>query len=149
MKYTIQKIPHGEEELILRYQNETPEITRILRFLDGEQTTLVGLKDKQQVLIRPQQILYIESVDGRTFAYTEEDILQLEYTLSQTEYMLSSVNFFRCSKSTILNIDKIKMLKSLPSNRIDAMMCSGEHILISRTYASDFRKRLKGGQRNE
>ena len=149
MKYTIQKIPHGEEELILRYQNETPEITRILHFLDGEQTTLVGLKNKQQVLIRPQQILYIESVDGRTFAYTEEDVLQLEYTLSQAEYMLSSVNFFRCSKSTILNIDKIKLLKSLPSNRIDAMMCSGEHILISRTYASDFRKRLKGGQRDE
>jgi len=44
----------------------------------------------------------------------------------------------------IINIDKVKELKSLSSNRIDALLINGEHILISRTYASDFRKRLRG-----
>ena len=44
----------------------------------------------------------------------------------------------------IINIDKVKVLDSLASNRIDATMCNGEHIFISRRYASDFRRRLKG-----
>ena len=100
-------------------------------------------------MIGLSQILYIESVDGKTFAYLAEDVLQVDFTLAQLEQMLNAVNFFRCSKSMILNIDKVKALKSLASNRIDATMCNGEHILISRTYASDFRKRLKGGRADE
>ncbi|MBQ6796470.1 MAG: LytTR family transcriptional regulator DNA-binding domain-containing protein [Clostridia bacterium] len=72
-----------------------------------------------------------------------------EYPLAQLEQILSTVNFFRCSKSVIININKVKKLKSLASNRIGATMCSGEHIMISRTYASDFRKRLKGVSVND
>ena len=49
----------------------------------------------------------------------------------------------------ILNIDKIERLKSLPSNRIDATMKGGEHILITRTYATELRRRLQGGRGHE
>ena len=101
------------------------------------------------MVLELNKILYIESVDGKTFAYTEEEVLRLDYLLSQLQQILSAINFFRCSKSMIVNIDKVESLKSLPSNRIDATMCNGEHIMISRTYASDFRKRLKGGAENE
>ena len=102
-----------------------------------------------QTVIEPGHILYIESVDGRTFVYTEEDVLQVESTLTQLETQLNAVNFFRCSKSMILNIDKVKKLRSLASNRIDVTLQSGEHIIISRTYASDFLRRLRGGGRHE
>jgi len=101
-------------------------------------------KDGKKTVIDFRSILYAESVDGKCFVYTESDVFGVEYTLIQLEQILSDVNFFRCSKSMIINIDKVRQLKSLASNRIDATMCSGEHIMISRTYASDFRKRLKG-----
>lgn len=143
MKYTISQITEGEEELILKYRNRTPEVERILDFLKKTQTKLRGWKEKTLVVLEFGEILYIESVDGKTFAYTEEDVLRLDYPLGQLEQILSDINFFRCSKSMIVNIDKVESLRSLPSNRIDAAMCNGEHIMISRTYASDFRKRLK------
>ena len=149
MKYTIQQITKGEEEVILRYQTMTPEVERIYCFLNGAQQKLTGWKDKTQKVIELSKILYIESVDGRTFAYTDEEVLRLDHSLNRLEGMLNDINFFRCSKAIILNIDKVDSLKSLPSNRIDATMCNGEHILISRTYASDFRKRLRGGVDNE
>ena len=144
MKYTLERIINGEDEVIVRYQTMTPEIQRICRFLDNGQKKIIGNAEDRQVILERNQILYIESVDGRTFAYTEEEVIRLEQTLSQLELLLQEINFFRCSKSMIMNIDKVKALKSLSSNRIDATMCNGEHILISRTYASDFRKRLKG-----
>ena len=53
-------------------------------------------------------------------------------------------SFFRCSKSMIINIGKVRALRSLSSNRIDATMEGGEHIMISRRYAVDFRRLLKG-----
>ena len=149
MKYTITQITGGEDELILKYRNIPPEVERILNFMNGEQQKLIGWKDKTLHVLELSQILYIESVDGRTYAYTEEDVLRIDYTLNRLEQLLCDINFFRCSKSMIINIDRVERLRSLPSNRIDATICNGEHIMISRTYASDFRKRLKGGYDNE
>ena len=149
MKYTIKKVNEGEDELTLKYQNVTPEVERVLKFMNGEQMRLVGVSNDVKAIIEPNEILYVESVEGKLFVYTEKDVLRLDYTLSQMTEMLSGINFFRCSKSMIINIDKVKYLKSLPSNRIDATMCNGEHVMINRTFASDFRKRLKGEDTDE
>ncbi len=145
MKYTINHISTGEDEVIVNYLDMSPEIERIVNFIKGEQTKLIGWKDKEQKVIDIKTILYIEAVDSKTFAYTEEDVLKLDYTLTRLENLLNDINFFRCSKSMIINIDKVNSLRSLPSNRIDAQMVNGEHIMISRTYASDFRRILKKG----
>lgn len=144
MKYTIEQIRQGDDELILRYQNLNQEVEHIINFMSFSEKKLVGTKDSLQIVIDVKQILYIESVDRKTFVYLEEDVVRVEYTLTQLERILNSVRFFRCSKSMIINIDKVKVLDSLASNRIDATMCNGEHIIISRTYASEFRRRLKG-----
>lgn len=149
MKYTINHIAEGEDEVIVNYLDMTPEIERIVKFLKGQQTKLMGWNEKTLMVIESKEIFYIESVDGKTFAYTDKDVLKLDYTLTQIECILNEINFFRCSKSMIINIDQIASLKSLPSNRIDARMQNGEHVMISRTYASDFRKRLKGGREYE
>lgn len=149
MKYTIRKISEGEDEVIVKYREMTPEVERVVQFLNGDRRKLIGFREKEQVVLELGKLLYIESVDGKTFAYTEDEVLRLEDTLNRLEMILSDINFFRCSKSMILNIDKVKCLKSLPSNRIDATMCNGEHIMISRTYAVSFRKRLKGGSEDE
>ena len=149
MKYTINKIEKGEDELILNYLDLSPEIEKIINFMKGEQTKLIGKKDNLQTIIDSKTILYIECVDGKTFAYTNKDVFKIDYNLYQVEGILRGINFFRCSKSMIINIDMVSCLRSLPSNRIDAMMENGEHIIISRTYASEFRKILKGGSRDE
>ena len=149
MRYTIQQITTGEEEVILRYRERTSEVERICSFLQGKQQRLRGWKEQQLILFEPEEVLYIESVDGKTFAYTKQEVLQTEYTLNRLEQLLTGVNFFRCSKSMIINIDHVERLKSLPSNRIEATMCGGERIMISRTFASDFRKILRGGDGNE
>lgn len=149
MKYTIEEISQGEDELILRYQRLNEEIEEIMHCIRLPQIKLIGNVNGTQVVIDKLRILYIECVDRKTFVYTDDDVIQVDFTLSQLETILNTVNFFRCSKSMIINIDKIAHIKSLASNRIDAAMCSGEHIIISRTYASDFRKRLKGVNNDE
>ena len=144
MKYRVEQIREGEDEVIIRCKGMTPDIERLLLYLQSPQKRLIGVKDGMQVVINTPDILYIESVDARSFVCTASEVIQVDYTLTQLEQILSTVNFFRCAKSMILNIDQVAALKSLASNRIDATMKNGEHILISRTYASDFRRRLKG-----
>ena len=142
MKYTIEQTTKGEDELILRYQRLNSEVEAVLKFMNAPPKKLIGTKDSTQTVIDFSDVLYIETVDRKTFIYTADDVFRSELTLAQLEEVLNTVNFFRCAKSMIINIDKIATLKSLASNRIDAALCNGEHIIISRTYASEFRKLL-------
>ena len=145
MKIDIKRISEGEDSLILRYKEVTPGIKRILDVVNGGSNRLIGRKDEERVVIDPPDVLYFESVDDKTFAYTEGDVLKVDSSLQGVLEILDDIRFFRCSKSMIINVNKVRVLKSLSSNRIDATLENGEHILISRTYASDFRKLLKGG----
>ena len=149
MKYTIEQIVKGEDELILRYQRLNSEVEAALRFMNAPPKKLIGEKNDTQAVIDFADVLYVETVDRKTFIYTADDVFRSELTLTQLEEILNTVNFFRCSKSMIINIDKLTTLKSLASNRIDAALCNGEHIIISRTYASEFRKILKGESSDE
>ncbi len=149
MKYTIEQIAKGEDELILRYQRLNGEVEAVLQFMNAPPKKLIGTKDNTQAVIDFADILYVETVDRKTFIYTADDVFRSELTLAQLEEVLNTVNYFRCAKSMIINIDKISTLKSLASNRIDATLVNGEHIIISRTYASEFRKILKGESADE
>lgn len=143
MKITINQIKKGEDELILNYKYLNEEVSRIISFANGLNMKLIGFKDKEQIMINAENMLYAESVDGRVFLYTDKEVYRINYSLLQLEGILTGGNFFRCSKSMIININHVTSLKSLSSNRIDATMENGEHIIISRTYATSFRKRLK------
>ncbi len=147
MKIDISKIKSGEDEVIVRYKEETGRIRKILDVLRDGGEKLYGKKESDVVSVIPGDILYIESVDDKIFAYTCDDVIRLEGTLAGIIQKLGDERFFRCSKSMIINIDKVDSLHSLSSNRIDATMEGGEHIMISRTYASEFRRILRGYER--
>lgn len=146
MKYVINQIQEGEDELILNYIHLNPDVERAIAFMEGNQKRLNGKCDGEVIIFEPNEILYVEKVDERTFAYTQEKVIQLDMSLYSLVLFLDDDSYFRCSKSMIVNVNKVERLKSLSSNRIDATLQNGEHIIISRTYASDFRRLLREGR---
>ena len=144
MRYTVNQIRSGDDELILNYKQINAEVEAVLAFMEKHQKKLVGKSEGETIIFLPQEILYIEKVDEKTFACTMDKVIQLDVSLATAELILDDESYFRCSKSMIVNVNKVEKLKSMPSNRIDATLVSGEHIIISRTYASDFRRLLKG-----
>ena len=144
MRYQINKINCQEAELILNYKELDPEVEAAIAFIEKSQKRLIGKKEGQVIVFSPEEVLYFEKVDDKTFAYTDNNVIQVDMSLYSIEVMLDDDRYFRCSKSMIVNVSKVSKLKSLPSNRIDVTLTNGEHIIISRTYASNFRKLLKG-----
>lgn len=95
----------------------------------------------------PADIYYFESVDEKLFACTKEAVYQVVLTLAEAEELLGGYGFFRCNKSFVVNIDRIISVRSEMGNRIDALLDNGEHVIISRRYAKEFRERLRGGEK--
>jgi len=144
MKYTINQTSGLDDELILNYETINPEVEAALAFMERHKKKLVGKVDGTAIVFSPEDILYVEKVDDKTFVYTLDNVIQMDISLFSLEIMLSDECYFRCSKSMIVNVNKVDKLKSLSSNRIDVTLANNEHVMISRTYASDFRKLLKG-----
>ena len=150
MKLTLQQITEGEEEVILRYREMTPEIATLMERINQETLTLLGKAEEKTYRISPTAVYYFESVDERLFAYTKTKTLQIMMTLTEAERLLAESGFFRCNKSMVLNINRVIAVKSEMGNRINATLDNGEHVMISRHYARAFRELLqRGGRSNE
>ncbi|MDO4322643.1 MAG: LytTR family DNA-binding domain-containing protein [Lachnospiraceae bacterium] len=145
MKLTLHLISEGEEEVIIRYRKMTPQVEAIAEIVRGSGQRIPSVWEGQTVYVEPEGIYYLENVDGVTYAYLRDKVVKVPASLKTLEMQFANRGFFRCAKAMILNIHKIRYLKSEPGNRIRATMENGEQVIISRKYAGELRRVLKGG----
>lgn len=148
MKITIEEIENLKEtEIYIRCKNITPELLNFINDLSTQNQKIVGSFEGESFLINPNDIYYIESVDDKVFAYTNDKIYSLNLKLYELEEKLSKRNFFRASKSCIVNISYIVSLKSLFNGRMQVTLESDEKIVISRSQVSLFKEKLGVGKK--
>lgn len=100
--------------------------------------------------INIHDILYMESVDRRTFGYTADKTYELSCKLYEIEELYRSLGFIRISKSCIVNLHKIHALKPDYGGKILVTMENREKLYISRQYAPVIKEKLGiGGKKNE
>lgn len=149
MKLTMNKISQGEDEVIIRYREMNKQIEMIAALAEGKTSKISARYNDEMILLNPEAILYLESVDGVTWAYLADKVCRIYESLEKAALAWGERGFFRCSKSMVINIYRISTLKSEPGNRILARMENGEKVMISRRYARELRRILKGGSENE
>lgn len=126
MKLRLEQISEGDEEVIVRYRQMTPTVQAISDLLAAEQEKILGRNDQGERYLLLDDILYIESVDSRTFAYTDRGIYQITASLSQLAERYRRHGFFRCAKAMVVNIYKIHSFQSQAYGRIEATLDNGE-----------------------
>lgn len=145
MKLTMSRITQGEDEVIIKYREMNEQIEAIAGMVQGSGQKISAYENGKMYLLLPENIFYLESVDGITYAYLKDKVYKVQMSLWELAICYESRGFFRCSKSMVINIYKIGCLKSEPGNRIRATMENGEQVMISRKYAKGLRQILKGG----
>ena len=110
----------------------TSETERLERYIKRFDEHIIGTANGQAHQIALEQILYIEAVDKKTFLYTAEHVYETEKRLYELEEMLDEKTYFRCSKSVIVNLNKITKLKPEVTRNILATLTNGEVVVISR-----------------
>lgn len=63
----------------------------------------------------------------------------------ELEESLSSAGFVRISKSTILNIEYLKGVKTLANSKLKAMLTNGESVCVTRKYLKTIKEELLKG----
>ncbi len=129
-------------QVVIHCRQIDDEVMRLKCHTELFDKKLQAKKDNELHFINPLDVLYFESVDNRTFLYTEDDVLEVKQRLYELEVILSDKDFIRISKSQIVNINKIKSLKPELNRTILATMCNGEQLYISRKYVQAMRNML-------
>lgn len=140
----IQIIEHREETLqvVIKCSKIDDEVRKLKTHIELYDKRIQAKRDNEICFTNALDVLYFESVDNRTFLYTEDDVMEIKQRLYELEVTLSEKDFIRISKSQIVNINKIKALKPEINRTILATMCNGEQLNISRKYVRDIRQIL-------
>lgn len=147
MDVKISMIPESEAELVdIRCHEETDSVREIAAFVRSRQGQLSGALDGRQYNIPISEIMYIESVDNRTFIYTLQKVYGSRQRIYELEENLKPKHFLRISKSSLVNLMKIISVKPALGGRFSAVLSNGEEIIISRKYVSELKKVLRGDE---
>lgn len=143
MKIVIEEINQGEEEqIIIRCNKIDDNILKMVSQLKLEQKKLAGIKDGNITMIDPVNVYYFEGIDNKVFLYCKQSVFETKLKLYEIEEDYNRSNFFRASKSIILNIAKIKSISPAYSGRFEALLFNGEKVVISRQYVPELKKKL-------
>ena len=137
MKVRFEQVDSPEkEEAVIRAQSQTEDIKAAIDLLEGNERKIPLLKDGNNVFVETTALYYMESVDKKTFVYSRSGCYETRLRLYELEETLGA------SKSMIVNLKKIKCVRSDISGRMEATLLNDEKIVISRGYVKEIKRRL-------
>lgn len=131
-----------DTEVLIRCTAVTERIAALVASIRMHDAHLVGKSKDETVVIPIGTILYVETVDRKTFAYTPSAVVELKLRVSELEDQLVGANFVRAGKSCLINLCRVKSLRPYVGGRLLARLDNDEEVIISRKYAKEIKHRL-------
>lgn len=143
MKVTILDIgPNEEEEIIIKSNSLDEDMIKLINQLKQGGGKLTVYQGNGMFFVEPKDVFYFESVDQKVFAYCKSEVYQVKSKLYELLEELPGRDFIRVSKSSILNLNKIKRLAPAFGGRYEALLENGEKVIISRQYVGMLKEKL-------
>ncbi len=89
-------------------------------------------------MLHPGSIFYLEMVDRKLFAYQAGEVYQIDYSMKHFLNCFGSNGFVQISKNTIVNLYRVKRVKTDLNMRLKLVMDNDEVIVLNRTYKKSF-----------
>ena len=131
-----------ENYLELHYDKIDEETNAVLDRLRDTLRYIEGVFEDKRVTIAVTDIYYIETVDRKTFAYTKDMCVEIKEALRDIIEEFAKVGFVRISKSSVVNIYKIKKLQGDLNMRVIIFLKNDEKLVMNRSYRTEFYDRL-------
>lgn len=137
---------HTRTNITIDAQAMTEDIQKLTNYIDQLANTIMVQDRDGQKEIHILDIVYIESIERKTFIYTLKNMYEMEAPLYEMEDRLQPFHFIRINKQTIMNPRHVQAVKALLNSRYELSMASGEKLIVTRHYRASFKSLFdKGG----
>ena len=131
-----------ETEITIRCRKMNKELEEIISRISLSHNTVAGVLGGETFFIPLVDILYFDSVDGKTFIYCDGREYESPLRLYQIEEELAGQCFSRISKSAIVNLRKVRSIRQEEHSRLMTTLVNGEKLMVSRQYVKEIKKVL-------
>ncbi len=131
-----------DTHIVISCKKLTPEMEKLLAMLHILEKQLAVQKGEETCFLDVSEVVYIESVDRKSFIYTLKEVYESDFKLYELAQQLEPCGFFRASKSSLIQLKYIKSLRADINRRIKVTLESGEQLIVSRQYAEELKRRL-------
>ena len=140
------KIIESEEyediQIIIKCPKVNDQIKQIIEKIEQNKMTLSGEKNGRIYSLDIHDVYYVESVDNKTFVYTEKEVYEINFKLYELVDRLKDTSFIRISKHLIVNIDYIQSVRALINGKFEALLTNGEFVIVNRHYVKAFKEKF-------
>lgn len=131
-----------EDYIDIYYAEMNPQIVGLFEYLDG-MDTVTGKNHGTHRMIHISEIFYCEIVDRKCYAYLEQDVYEIDFTLQKLLDMYHAKGLVRISRSMCVNVFKILEVKANFNMKMQLRLKNHEVVILNRNYKKDFFKFLK------
>ncbi|MGH4138750.1 LytTR family DNA-binding domain-containing protein [Clostridium sp.] len=132
----------GKDEIVICCLIENKNINKIKEYAENMDLSMGVFDEKEKVLIYPEEVFYIESVDKKTFVYLERKVVESSLRLYEIEEKYKGLTFFRATKSTIINTRYIRKIVPMLNRNLLVTLKNNDKVTISRRNIKEFKEIL-------
>ena len=132
-----------ENYLELHYDGMDSETVELIARLDTTLANVEGICEERHVSVPVTEVLYFETVDRKTFAYTDKMCIEMRMTLNNVLDMYSGAGLIRISRSAVVNVYRIDHLQGDMNMRTVIFLKNGERLIMNRGYKKEFMAELE------
>ncbi len=130
-------------KIVIHTGEMTSEITELVKRITAyNEHVLVGYKNEEIILLRPEDIYRIYAQEQKVLVQTQKDTAQLRLRLYELEERLAGTELIRISNSEIVNLKKVKSLDLSISGTITMKFDNGEKSFVSRRYVEKIKNHI-------
>ena len=135
------------EELLVKIfcKEQDDEVNRLYQHISNYAQPIWVMQNNLTYKLYENDIYYIDTVEGNTFFYTENDVYETKDSLATVEHRIKGRQFVRISKNCIINIDYLQQVAPYTNHRLLAHMRNGEKLIVGRTYIQELKNIVKKG----
>lgn len=143
MKLTVEQDAALDDiEVHIRCPRIDSRVQRIIGAAEMEGHKFAAFVDGYLRLINHADVLYAETVDGKTFLYTTSAVLESSLSLSDIESDSTTSEFVRANRTTLVNLSHVVGLRPYLGARLEMVLDNDEHLIASRQFAPLIKKHI-------
>ncbi len=136
------EVPNDKVGIVLD-ESDLDKIRPILEMIALEQSQLIFQSPTGYSQFSVHEMIYLEAYGKDIYVHTTEMTNQIiRQPLYQLEEILKPYHFVRIGKSYLVNIAKIRYIRSSFNKKLDLELVSGTHLEVSRSFVKSFKDAL-------
>jgi len=136
------EVPKDKVGIILD-DSDLEKIRPILEMMAIERSQVLFQTPSGYVQLNVKDISYLEAYGEDIYMHGSEITNQIiKQPLYQLEEILKPYHFVRIGKSYVVNMSKIRYIRTAFNAKLDIELISGTHLEVSRSFVKDFKNAL-------